>query len=68
MPKKTPEKIVATLQSAAQKVIQMPEVREAMAKQGLELATDSQAEFIDLMKTESQTWSDLVKKIQITVN
>lgn len=68
VPKKTPEKAVATLQSAAQKVIQMPEVREAMAKQGLEVATDSQAEFIDLIKTESQTWSDLVKKIQISVN
>ncbi len=68
VPKKTPEKVIATLQSAAQKVIQMPEVREAMDKQGLEVAMGSQAEFIDLIKTESQTWSDLVKKIQISVN
>jgi len=65
VPKGTPDAIVDKLAAASQKVVQMPEVREAMAKQGLELSIDTPAEFADLIKTESATWSDLIHKMNI---
>ncbi|ALM86634.1 hypothetical protein ASB57_00200 [Bordetella sp. N] len=65
VPKGTPDTIVNQLSAAAQKVVQMPEVREAMAKQGLELSIDTPAEFATLIKTESATWADLIQKMNI---
>jgi tripartite-type tricarboxylate transporter receptor subunit TctC len=56
---------VTKLAAAAQKVVQMPEVREAMAKQGLELSIDTPQEFAGLIKTETATWADLIHKMNI---
>lgn len=68
VPKKTPDAIVARLQAAAQKAVQSPEVKEAMAKQGLEIVTDTPKEFASLIKAETRGWADLVKKMKITIN
>ncbi|WP_454688426.1 tripartite tricarboxylate transporter substrate binding protein [Achromobacter aloeverae] len=65
VPKGTPAPIVDKLAAAAQKVVQLPEVRDAMAKQGLELSIDTPTEFADLIKTESATWADLIHKMNI---
>ncbi len=65
VPKGTPEAVVSRLSAAAQKVVQMPEVREAMAKQGLELTIDTPQEFSELIKTESATWAELIHKMNI---
>ena len=66
VPRNTPDAVVARLQAAAQKVVQLPEVREAMAKQGLDMVIDSPAEFATLIKDESRTWADLIGKLKIT--
>jgi tripartite-type tricarboxylate transporter receptor subunit TctC len=65
VPRGTPDAIVTNLAAAAQKVVQMPEVREAMAKQGLELSIDTPQEFAGLIKTETATWADLIHKMNI---
>ncbi|HTK02403.1 MAG TPA: tripartite tricarboxylate transporter substrate binding protein [Bordetella sp.] len=68
VPKNTPDAIVTKLAAAAQKVVQMPEVRDAMAKQGLELSIDTPQEFADTIKTETATWADLIKKNNIHID
>jgi tripartite-type tricarboxylate transporter receptor subunit TctC len=66
VPRNTPDAVVAKLQAAAQKVVQLPEVKEAMAKQGLDMVINSPAEFASLISTESRTWADLTRKLNIT--
>lgn len=68
VPKKTPDAIVTKLQMAAQKVIKMQDVQDAMAKQGLEMTIDTPAQFADLIRTESATWTALIKKMNITAD
>ncbi|AOB31150.1 hypothetical protein AKI39_11235 [Bordetella sp. H567] len=65
VPAKTSDAIVAKLEAAAHKVIQLPEVRDAMAKQGLELSIDTPQEFAETIKTETATWADLIHKMNI---
>jgi tripartite-type tricarboxylate transporter receptor subunit TctC len=65
VPRNTPDPIIAKLAAAAQQVVQTPEVRDAMAKQGLELTIDTPQEFAQLIKTETATWSDLIHKMNI---
>ncbi len=66
VPKNTPDAVVARLQAAAQKVVQMPEVKDVMARQGLEMVINTPAEFATLIKTETRTWADLIGKFNIT--
>ena len=69
LPKNTPDQIVSKLAQAAHEVIQSPEVKEAMAKQGgLEVTTSTPAEFDELIKSETNMWRDLNKKLKITSN
>jgi tripartite-type tricarboxylate transporter receptor subunit TctC len=68
VPKNTPDAIVTKLAAAAQKVVQLPEVRDAMAKQGLELSIDTPQEFADTIKTETATWADLIKTNNIHID
>ncbi|MFC4277112.1 tripartite tricarboxylate transporter substrate binding protein [Achromobacter aloeverae] len=65
LPKGTPDAIVEKLAAAAQQVVQQPDVRDAMAKQGLELTIDTPREFAALIKTESATWAGLIQKMNI---
>ncbi|MDB5804662.1 MAG: hypothetical protein JWN73_1984 [Betaproteobacteria bacterium] len=65
VPAKTPDTVVARLGAAAQKTVQMPEIREAMSRQGLDVATDTPAQFGALIKEESKTWADLIAKLNI---
>jgi tripartite-type tricarboxylate transporter receptor subunit TctC len=68
VPKGTPDPIVAKLQAAAQKVVQLPEVQKAMADQGLEMEVEAPAQFAERIKSESQAWSKLIKEMHITAN
>ncbi len=65
VPARTPDAIVAKLEAAAHKVIQLPEVRDAMAKQGLELSIDTPQAFAETIRTETATWADLIRKMNI---
>jgi tripartite-type tricarboxylate transporter receptor subunit TctC len=68
VPKNTPELIIDRIAKAAQEVIQLPEVNEAMAKQGLEMSISTPSEFSELIKNETSTWRDLNKILKITAN
>jgi tripartite-type tricarboxylate transporter receptor subunit TctC len=69
LPKNTPDQIVSKLAQAAHEVIQSPEVKDAMAKQGgLEVTTSTPTEFDELIKSETNMWRDLNKKLKITSN
>lgn len=65
VPAKTPEAIVNRLQREAVAAVNTPEVLDAMAKQGLEPTTNNPAEFEALIKSETQTWAEVVKAANI---
>jgi tripartite-type tricarboxylate transporter receptor subunit TctC len=66
VPAKTPDVVVTKLGAAAQKTVEMPDVRETMAHQGLDVVTDTPAQFATLIKNESRTWANLIAKLKIT--
>jgi hypothetical protein len=69
VPKNTPDSIVSRISNAAHEVIQSPEIKEAMAKQGgLEATISSPSEFEELIKSETNMWKDLNKQLKITAN
>ncbi len=65
VPAKTPEPVVTRLHREALVAMRTPEVQEALAKQGLEIATSNPAEFAALIKSETATWAELIKAANI---
>jgi len=68
VPKNTPDVIVAKLVKAAHEVIESDEVKESMAKQGLDVTIGSPTEFEEIIKNETAMWRELNKKLKITAN
>ena len=68
VPKNTPDVIVAKLEKAVHEVMESSDVRESMAKQGLDVTLSSPAELDDLIKNETAMWRELNKKLKITSN
>jgi tripartite-type tricarboxylate transporter receptor subunit TctC len=68
VPKNTPDVIVAKLVKAAHEVIESDEVKESMAKQGLDVTIGSPSEFEEHIKNETAMWRELNKKLKITSN
>lgn len=68
VPKNTPDNIVAKLVKATHEVIESEEVKESMAKQGLDVTIGSPTEFEELIKNETSMWRELNKKLKITAN
>lgn len=60
-PAGTPEPIVERLNAELQKVLALAEVKEAFAKQSVDAAPGSPAEFRDFMRSESERWGKVVK-------
>ena len=61
VPAKTPERIVIALQDEALKVVQLSEVREQLARQGLAITTRNAAQFAAQIRAETALWAKLVK-------
>jgi tripartite-type tricarboxylate transporter receptor subunit TctC len=61
VPAKTPQAIVARLNSEINKVLATPEVRERLSAQGVEVAGSSSAELAAFIKTDAVRWAKLVK-------
>ncbi len=61
-PKGTPKAIVDKLNAAANEALKDPQLRELMLSQGNEIGGGSPADFVTLIKAESQKWSAVVKK------
>ncbi len=61
VPAKTPERIVVALQDEALKVVQLSDVREQLARQGLEITTRNATQFAAQIRTETALWTKLVR-------
>jgi len=66
VPAKTPAPIVAKLNAAMVKVLQMPEVREKLLAQGAEAASSSSADFDALIREELKKWDYVIREAKIT--
>jgi tripartite-type tricarboxylate transporter receptor subunit TctC len=65
VPAKTPPAIVARLQAAFAKVLQMPEVKERLFAQGAEAAYSTSAEFERLIHDELKQWEFVIREAKI---
>jgi len=67
-PAKTPREIVLRLNREIVKALATAEVKELLAKQGVEPAPDTPEELALFGKRESETWARVVKEAKITAN
>ena len=67
MPAGTPKEIVATVNTAVNKLLAQPETREAIHAQGAEAQAMSTDEFARLLKADYQKWKDIVRAANVTV-
>lgn len=61
VPARTPERAVRILYEEAQKVMQLPDMREQIARQGLEIALKDPKEFAERIRQETVAWAKVVK-------
>jgi tripartite-type tricarboxylate transporter receptor subunit TctC len=65
VPAKTPSSIVNKLREAAVKSVALPQVQEAMARQGMEVQTSTPQELAARIRTETQTWAAVIREAGI---
>jgi tripartite-type tricarboxylate transporter receptor subunit TctC len=61
----TPAPIVQRLNTELAKILQMPDVRKALADQGADVSSGSPEDFAAFMRNESERWSAVVKQAGI---
>jgi tripartite-type tricarboxylate transporter receptor subunit TctC len=66
VPAKTPPAIVAKLNAAMGKVLQTPELKEKLLLQGAEAASNTPAEFEQLIRSELKQWEYVIREAKIT--
>ena len=64
-PAHTPAGIVAKIDADLQRALAMPEVRETLSRQGMEVLTSTPAQLGERMKSEAARWSHIVKSAGI---
>jgi tripartite-type tricarboxylate transporter receptor subunit TctC len=67
-PAKTPPEIVARLNAELVAMLDLPDVREALAKQGAEPTRSTPDEFTAQIKTDLATWAKVVKEGGIRID
>jgi tripartite-type tricarboxylate transporter receptor subunit TctC len=65
VPARTPPFIINKLRDAAIKSVALPDVQEAMARQGLDIETSTPEELGARIKTETQVWATVIKEAGI---
>ena len=60
-PAGTPRALIGTLHAATMKVLQMPDVRDTFAKQGLEIVGSTPEHFGEFIKSEITKWGKVVR-------
>lgn len=65
VPAKTPPTIVNKLRDAAIKSVALADVQEAMARQGLEIQTSTPQELAARIRSETATWTAVIKEAGI---
>jgi tripartite-type tricarboxylate transporter receptor subunit TctC len=61
VPAKTPAAIVSKIRGAAIKAVALPDVQEAMARQGLDVETSTPQELAARMSAETAVWAGVIK-------
>ena len=61
VPAKTPAAVVNRLRDEAIKAVALPDVQQAMARQGLEVETSTPQQLAQRIKVETTVWADVVK-------
>src|SRR6187455_3223060 len=61
VPAKTPAAIVNKIRGAAIKAVELPDVQEAMSRQGLEVETSTPQELAARMSAETAVWAGVIK-------
>jgi tripartite-type tricarboxylate transporter receptor subunit TctC len=65
LPAKSPAAIVTRLRAETTKAIGLPDVQQAMSRQGLEPETGTPAELAARIKSETATWAQVIKEAGI---
>ena len=65
VPVRTPAAIVARLNAETNRVLAMPEVRERLLAQGVEIGGGTQAELAEVIRQDAARWAKLVKEAGI---
>ena len=65
VPGRTPENIVRTLEDRTAAALAMPDVRDGIQKQGLEVAIKRRAEFTEQIRRETDTWASVIRAANI---
>jgi tripartite-type tricarboxylate transporter receptor subunit TctC len=60
-PARTPRSIIDRLNSELARTVQLPEIKKLLAAEGLEALGNSQKQFEEVIRTESERWRKLVK-------
>src|SRR3954471_4628856 len=61
VPAKTPAAIVSKIRGTAIKAVELPDVQEAMSRQGLEVETSTPQELAARMSAETALWAGVIK-------
>ncbi len=61
VPAGTPPAIVNRIRGAAMKAVELPDVQEAMSRQGLDVETSTPQELAARMKAETAVWAGVIK-------
>ncbi len=65
VPAKTPTAIVKRLHDEAVKAVGLPDVQQAMSRQGLEVETSTPQELAQRIKSETAMWAEVIKSAGI---
>ena len=65
VPAGTPPGIVNRIRGAAMKAVELPDVQEAMSRQGLDVETSTPQELAARMKAETAVWAGVIKEAGI---
>lgn len=67
-PKSLPENIVVKLNAEANKALQAPDVKKALATHGMDVVGSTPKEFGDTLKADIARWSEVVKRAGVTMD
>jgi tripartite-type tricarboxylate transporter receptor subunit TctC len=65
LPPGTPNAIVRTLQTESAKALDLPDVKEAIMRQGLEVAVKGPQQFGDQIRRETNVWAAVIRQAGI---
>ena len=68
VPRGTPAAIVARLNQEVTKILQVPEVRTALAGTGTDPAASTPDAFLALTKVDYEKWGKVAREIKLEVN